>query len=53
MTGRNDPPKRDRNCGNCLHYLADDDDSDSGECRAHPPTVFYDDTFRLLKAIGT
>lgn len=43
------PPKpkggaapRDRLCGNCLHYRAEPDGPDVGECRLNPPLVLHD-----------
>jgi hypothetical protein len=36
------PPPRERLCGNCLHFKAEAESPDVGECRLHPPTVLYD-----------
>jgi hypothetical protein len=33
---------RDRVCGNCLHWTADEEDPTSGYCQRYPPTVLYD-----------
>jgi hypothetical protein len=35
------PPPRDRLCGNCLYFKADEA-PEVGECRLNPPQVLYD-----------
>ena len=39
---REPKPKRDRLCGNCLHFKSEEDDTDVGECHEGPPVVLYD-----------